>query len=132
MPLTRWRSRRAQRKQEGEMTEFVIKLSDDSKVGLLLATLKRLATSQGVELAVERNGEEVALDTTADDARFEALVNQIIADAMAGNLEPLTEEEQRENAAYWEKVGTEMSLSDDDIVRLVKEQRAEHHAHTTG
>ncbi|MDX2031887.1 MAG: hypothetical protein SF339_14525 [Blastocatellia bacterium] len=114
-----------------KMTEFVIKLTDDSKAGLLLATLKRLATSQGVEFAVERNGEEIALDATADDARFEALVNQIIADAMAGNLAPLTEEEQRQNAAYWEKVGAEMSLSDDDIVRLVKEQRAARHAHTT-
>jgi len=112
------------------MTEFVIKLRDDSKTGIFLATLKRLVTSQGVELAVERNGQGIALDTTTDDARFEGMVNQIIADAIAGNLEPLTEEEQRKNAAYWERLGEELSLDDDDIVRLVKETRAEHHAHT--
>lgn len=112
------------------MTEFVIKLRDDSKVGLLLATLKRLVTSQGIELAVEQNGQGIALDTTTDDRRFEAMVNQIIADAIAGNLEPVSEEEQKENAAYFEKVGVGLNLNDDDIVRLVKEQRAENRAHT--
>lgn len=107
------------------MTEFVIKLRDDSKVSLLLATLKRLVTSQGVDLAVEQNGRGIALDQTQNgDARFEAMVNQIIEDATAGRLAPLTEKEKQENDEYWAKVGSELNLSDDDIVRQVKEHRA--------
>ncbi|MCG3160609.1 MAG: hypothetical protein JMDDDDMK_01678 [Acidobacteria bacterium] len=109
------------------MTEFVIKLKDASQTGLLLDALKRLVTFQGVDLSVEQNGQGVALD---DDARFEAIVNQIIEDKLAGRLEPLTEEEQRENDEYWENVGAELNLTDDDIVRLVKEVRAEGHAQT--
>ncbi len=113
------------------MTELTIKLKDDSKLGLLLAMLKRLVTSEGVELAVEQNGEGVALDVALDDdARFEAAVNQIIEDAIAGRLEPLTEEEQRKCAEYWEKIGAELDLTDDDIVRIVKETRAEQRART--
>lgn len=113
------------------MTEFVIKLRDESKAGLLLAELKRLATDQGLDLSIEQNGRGVALDTALDDdARFEAIVNQIIEDKLAGRLEPLTEEEQRENDEYWENVGAELNLTDDDIVRLVKEVRAEGHAQT--
>jgi hypothetical protein len=38
------------------MTEFVIKLRDESKAGFLLATLKRLVTSHGIDLAVEQTG----------------------------------------------------------------------------
>ena len=126
MPLTNLRSRRARRKQGGKMTEFVIKLRDDSKASLLLATLKRLVTSQGVDLAIEQNGQGIALDAAPDDdARFDAMVDQIIADAMAGKLRPLTAEEMRELDEYGEKVGAELNFSDDDIVRLVKETRAE-------
>ena len=108
------------------MTEFILKLRDDSKAGLLLATLGRLA-SQGLELAVERNGKGIALDTHADDAAFEATIQQIVDDAMAGNLAPLTPEEEREDDEYWATVGEELQLSDDEIVRLVKEVRAETH-----
>ncbi len=120
------------RRQRGKkMTELTIKLKDESRLGLLLAMLRRLVTSEGVELSVERNGLGVALDrATDDDARFDAIVNQIIEDAIAGRLEPLSEEEQRESAEYWEKVGAELNLSDDDIVRLVKETRAEERART--
>jgi len=111
------------------MTELTIKLKDDSKLGLLLAMLRRLVTSEGVELSVEQNGQGVALDRAMDDdARFDAIVNQIIEDAIAGRLKPLTEEEQRECAEYWEKIGAELSLTDDDIVRLVKETREEQRA----
>jgi hypothetical protein len=58
------------------MTELTIKLKDDSKLGLLLAMLKGLVTSEGVDLFVEQNGQGVALDTALDDdAQFEAMVN---------------------------------------------------------
>jgi hypothetical protein len=108
------------------MTEFVIKLKDESKVDLFIAMLKRLATSEGVDLSVERNGQGVALDAASDDdVRFEAVVNRIIQDAIAGRLAPLTEEEERETDEYWEKVGEELNLTDDEIVRLVKEDRAQ-------
>jgi hypothetical protein len=103
------------------MTELTIKLIDDSKLGLLLAMLRWLVTSEGVELSVEQNGQEDALDrVTEDDMRFDATVNQIIEDAIAGRLKPLTEEEQRECAEYWEKIGAELNLTDEDIVRIVK------------
>ena len=103
---------RAYNKAE-KMTEFVIKLKDESKVDLFIAMLKRLVTSEGVDLSVERNGQGVALDTACDDdARFEALVNQIIKDAIEGRLAPLTEEE-RETDEYWEKVGADLNLTDD-------------------
>jgi len=108
------------------MTEFVIRLKDESKVDLFIAMLKRLVTSEGVDLSVEHNGQGVALDAAADDdARFEAVVNRIIQGAIAGRLAPLTEEEERETAEYWEKVGEELNLTDDEIVRLVKEDRAQ-------
>lgn len=113
------------------MTKFIIELNDDSKAGLLLATLKRLVMTQGIELLVERNGQGIALDTPADDARFASTVDRIIADAIAENLQPLTEKEKLENAAYWQKVGADMDLSDDEIVRLIKEQRAETYSHST-
>ncbi len=108
------------------MTEFVIKLRDSSQTDLLLARLKRMVTSTGVDLSVEQNGQGIALDAVLDDdARFEAVVNQIIEDAIAGRIEPLTEEEEREDDEYWESIGKELNLTDDDIVRLVKEVRAE-------
>jgi hypothetical protein len=110
------------------MTEFVVKLRDASQADLLFAALNRLVINEGVQLSVEQNGHEIALD---DDARFEATVNQIIEDAIAGRLEPLTEEEQRENDEYWERVGAELNLTDDDIVRIVKQVRAEGRARTT-
>ncbi len=118
------------------MKEFVITLRDESQTGLLLALLKRLVTVQGVDLAVRQNGHGVALDvTTADDAHFEAMVDQLIQDALAGKFETLTpEEEEAEKRAdnqYWASVGAELNLSDDDIVRLVKEVRAENHVHAT-
>ncbi len=114
------------------MTEFVIKLRDGSQSGLLLAMLKRLVTSRGVDLSVEQNGQRITLDAVLDDdARFEAVVNQIIEDAIAGRLEPLTEEEQRKNDEYWESVGAELNLTDDDIVRLVNQVRAEGRVQTT-
>jgi hypothetical protein len=114
------------------MTEFVIKLRDSSQTDVLLAWLKRMVTSTGVDLSVEQNGQGIALDTALDDdARFEATVNQIIEDAIAGRLEPLTEEEEREDDEYWESIGKELNLTDDDIVRLVKEVRAEGRAQTT-
>jgi len=111
------------------MTEFVIKLRDASQADLLLDALKKLVTFQGVDLSVEQNGHGVALD---DDARFEAIVNQIIEDKLAGKLEPLTEEEMDEidrDAAEWgAKRAAELGItSDDDIVRLVKQVRAEGH-----
>lgn len=113
------------------MTEFVIKLKDESKVGLFIATLKRLVTSEGVDLSVERNGQGVALDTASDDdARFQAMIDQVIADAMAGKIERLTPEEEeaeeRELAAYGEQKAQESGItSDDDIVRIVNEYRRE-------
>jgi hypothetical protein len=113
------------------MTELVIKLDDESKVGLLLATLKRLVTSHGVGLSVEQNGQRVALEATLDDdARFEAMVNQIITDALAGKIERLTPEEAeaewRELAAYGEQKAAESGItSDEDVDRLVKEYRKE-------
>jgi hypothetical protein len=113
------------------MTEFVIKLRDASQAGLLLDALKRLVAFQGVDLSVEQNGQGIALDNALDDdARFEAIVNQIIEDKLAGRLEPLTEEERRENDEYWEGVGAELNLTEDDIVRLVKQVRAEGHVQT--
>lgn len=116
------------------MIELIIKLKDDSKLGLLLATLRRLVTSEGVELAVEQSGQGVALDCAPsgveDDARFEAEVNQIIEYAIAGRLEPPTEEEERELSEYWEAKGAELNLTDDDIVRIVKEHRVERRAQT--
>ncbi len=113
------------------MTELTIKLKDDSKAGLLLALLRRWTTSEGVEIAVEQNGQGVALDRTADDdARFDAMVDQIVADAVAGRLEALTAEEiaaaeQRrvENGA---KKAAEFGItSDEDVVRIVNEYRRE-------
>jgi hypothetical protein len=111
------------------MTEFVIKLRDASQADLLLDALKRLVAFQGVDLSVEQNGQGIALD---DDARFEAIVNQIIKDKLAGRLEPLTEEEMdeidREAAEWGVKRAAELGItSDDDIVRLVKQVRAEGH-----
>ena len=68
----------------------------------------------------------MALDAASDDnARFEAVASRIIQDAIAGRLAPLTEEEERETDEYWEKVGEELNLTDDEIVRLVKEDRAQ-------
>jgi len=112
-------------------TEFVIKLDDESKIDLLLATLKRLVTSYGVSLSVERNGQRVALeDSLENESRFEAMINQIIADALAGKIERLTPEEAeaewREIAAYGEQRAAELGItSDEDVDRLVKEHREE-------
>jgi hypothetical protein len=122
--------RRAYNKAE-KMTEFVIKLKDESKVDLFIAMLKRLVTAEGVDLSVERNGQGVGLDTASDDdARFEAMVNRIIEDAIAGKIERLTPEqeeaEERELAAYGEQKAQESGItSDDDIVRIVNEYRRE-------
>lgn len=114
------------------MTEYVIKLRDASQSGLLLDALKRLVAAQGIDLSVEQNGHGVVLDGEQDDdARFEATVNQIIEDAIAGKLEPMTEEEQRQDEEYWGGVGSELNLSDDDIVNLVKQDRAERRAQIT-
>lgn len=114
------------------MTEFVIKLGNDSQAGLLLAQLKRLVTAEGVDLTVEQDGKEIALaEALDDDARFEAMVNQIIEDKLAGRLEPLTEEQEREDDEYWASIGAELNLTDDDIVRIVKEVRAESRAKIT-
>lgn len=111
------------------MTEFVIKLHDPLQAGALLAQLKRLVTAENFDLSVEQNGQAIALEQALDDdARFEAEVNQIIADKLAGKLEPLTEEERAENEEYWERIGAELNLTDDDIVRLVKQVRAENYA----
>lgn len=110
------------------MTKVTIQIADNSKLPLVLATLQRLASAGGLEFAVEEPGQTPTLDTSSDDAQFAATVNQIVADAMAGKLAPLAGEEARRTAEYWEKVGTELNLTDDDIVRLVKECRAEDHA----
>jgi len=113
------------------MTEYVIKLRDASQSGLLLDALKRLVTVRGVDLSVEQNGHGVVLDGELDDdARFEVTVNQIVEDAIAGKLEPMTPEEEEaeehELAAYGEQKAQEIGgLSDDDIVRLVNEYRRE-------
>jgi len=106
------------------MTEFVIQLKDESKTGVFIATLKQLAAVYGVDLSVKRNGEGIALDAADDDARFTATINQIIAGALAGKLAPLTEDEARADDLYWEKVGQELHLTDDEIVSIVKEERA--------
>ncbi len=113
------------------MTELTIKLKDDSKLSLLLALLRRWTTSEGVELAVEQNGQGVALDhTTDDDARFDAMVDQIIADAMAGRLEALTPEEiaasEQSRVENGAKRAVEFGItSDEDVVRIVNEYRRE-------
>jgi hypothetical protein len=116
----------------GEMTEFVIKLRDESKAGFLLATLKRLVTSHGIDLAVEQNGQGVTFDGS-DDGHFEAMVNQVIEDALAGKLEPMTpaqrEAEWRELAAYGEQKAVQMGINaDEDIDRLVNHYRQEQRA----
>lgn len=113
------------------MTEFVIKLRDESKAGLLLAALKRLVASEGFDLSVEQNGHGIAFDAVPDDdARFDAMIDQIISDAMAGKIEQLAPEEEeaeeRELAAYGERIARESGItSDDDIVRVVNEYRRE-------
>lgn len=65
-----------------------------------------------------------------DDARFEANVNQLIQDAIAGRLEPMTIEEMdeidRDMAEWGEKTAAILKItSDDDIVRLVHDLRRE-------
>jgi hypothetical protein len=113
------------------MTRVTVSLQNDSTLNLLIALLKRLSASEEITFAVEQNGQAIALSPAReDDARFEAIVNQIIADAMAGKFAPLTKEELKGNAEYWERKGAELNLSDDDIVHFVKEHRAEHRAHT--
>jgi hypothetical protein len=114
------------------MTEFVIKLRDESKADFLLATLKRLMTSHGIDLTVEQNGQSVTLDD-ADDARFEAMINQVIEDALAGRFEFMTtaqrEAEWRELAAYGEQKAIQMGINaDEDIDRLVNQYRQEQRA----
>ncbi|MGH9842924.1 MAG: hypothetical protein ACREEM_29655 [Blastocatellia bacterium] len=114
------------------MTEFVIKLRDESKIGFLLATLKRLVTSHGIDLAVEQNGQGITLDGS-DDAHFEAMINQVVEDALAGRLEPMTpaqrEAEWRELAAYGEQKAVQMGINaDEDIDRLVNQYRQEQRA----
>ncbi len=113
------------------MKEFVITLRDESQTSLLLALLRRLVTVQGVDLVVHQNGHGVTLDATAaDDARFEAMVDQIIQDALAGKFETPTpsevEAKDRELAAYGERKMAELGFpTDDDIVRIIKEDRLE-------
>ncbi len=114
------------------MTEYVIKLRDASQSGLLLDALKRLVMVRGVDLSVEQNGHGVVLDgeLSDEDARFEATVNRIIEDAVAGKLEPMTPEEEEaeefELAAYGKQKAQEVGdFSDDDIVRIVNEYRRE-------
>lgn len=116
------------------MTELVIKIRDNSQVGLLLATLKRLVTAEGIDLSVEQDGQNIALNPSSEnDARFEALVSQIIADALAGKIEPLTpeeeEREERELAAYGAQKAAELGItSDEDVYRLLDEHKKERRA----
>jgi hypothetical protein len=113
------------------MTEVTVKLKDDSKLDILLAFLGRLGSSEEVKVAVERNGRGVALGhSPEDDARFEHMVNQIIQDALAGKMEQLTPEEEdaedEELAAYGEQTMRIFGvLTDDDIVRIINEDRKE-------
>lgn len=114
----------------GKMTRVIVDLSNDSRLDLLLAFLRRLGPGE-IGVAVERNGQSIAFAPSPDDdTRFEAMVNQIIEDAMAGKVEPLTpqeeEREERELAEYGEEVVLELGVfTDDDIVRMINEDRAE-------
>lgn len=134
MPFSGLRSGGVRRKQGGKMTELVIKIRDNSQVGLLLATLKRLVTAEGIDLSVEQDGQNIALNPSSEnDARFEALVSQIIADALAGKIEPLTpeeeEREERELAAYGAQKAAELGItSDEDVYRLLDEHKKERRA----
>jgi hypothetical protein len=82
---------------------------------------------QGVDLAVERNGHEIAL-AAADESRFKAMINQVVEDALANKLEALTPEqldaEWRELAAYGAQKAVAAGItSDEDVDRLVNQYR---------
>jgi hypothetical protein len=70
------------------------------------------------------------ISSPEEDAQFEALVNQVMEDAMAGRIETLTPEEEeaeaRELAEYGERRAREVGgFTDDEIVRLLNEDRKE-------
>jgi hypothetical protein len=111
------------------MTKVIVELSNNTRLDLLLAFLRRLGTDDEVKVAVEENGQSVARAySPEDDARFEALVEQIIQDVLAGKIDPLPPEEEdreeRELAVYGEQKAQELAiLTDDDIVRLINQDR---------
>lgn len=112
------------------MTRVTVDFHNESRLELLLAFLRRLGGAE-VEVAVEREGRRVELTPSPDDdARFEALVNQVIEDAMAGKIKALTpeeeEEEERKLAEYGEARARELGgFTDDEIVRMINEDRKE-------
>lgn len=96
---------------------------------MLLAFLRRLGSAEDVKVNIEENGQPVTPDRMqGEDAHFEGLVSQVIQDAVAGRLEPMTSEEMdeidREMAEWGEKTAALLGItSDDDIVRLVNDVR---------
>lgn len=109
------------------MTKVTIELSSNSKLDLLLAFLRRLGNAEEVKVAVESNG--AASDPALEnDLRFEAMINQVIEDALAGKIEPMTdaeaEAEWRELAAYGAQKAAALGItSDKDVDRLVAAYR---------
>lgn len=129
MPFSGLRSGRARRKQGGKMTVVRIELSNNSRLDLLLAFLRRLGPSDEVKVAIEQSGRGLA-PSLEDESRFEAVINKIIEDALAGKLERLTpeeeEREERELAAYSAERTRELGIfTDDDIVRMIHEDRSQ-------
>jgi phosphomannomutase len=110
-----------------KMTKVTIELSSNSKLDLLLAFLRRLGNAEEVKVAVESNG--AASDPALEnDLRFEAMINQVIEDALAGKIEPMTdaeaEAEWRELAAYGAQKAAALGItSDKDVDRLVAAYR---------
>lgn len=131
MPFSGLRSGRARRKQGGKMTVVRIELSNNSRLDLLLAFLRRLGPSEEVKVAIEQSGRGLALaPSPEDESRFEAMINKIIEDALAGKLERLTpeeeEREERELATYSAERTRELGIfTDDDIVRMINEDRSQ-------
>ncbi|MFN0086641.1 MAG: hypothetical protein ACKVX9_14730 [Blastocatellia bacterium] len=112
------------------MTVVRIELSNNERLDLLLAFLRRLGSSEEVRVAIEQSEEPALTSSPEEEARFEAMINQIVEDALAGRLERLTpeeeEREQRELAAYSAERSRESGiLTDDAIVRMINEDRRE-------
>lgn len=113
------------------MTVVRIELSNNSRLDLLLAFLRRLGPSEEVKVAIEQSGRGLALaPSPEDESRFEAMINKIIEDALAGKLERLTpeeeEREERELATYSAERTRELGIfTDDDIVRMINEDRSQ-------
>lgn len=117
------------------MTVVRVELSNNSRLDLLLAFLRRLGSSDEIKVVIEEGGQgQAQLPSSAveaeAEAHFETMIHQIIEDALAGRLERLTPEEEereaRELAAYRaEQADRPTTFSDDDIARLISEERRE-------